>query len=154
MNLECQGTNAYSLEVQLPSVQLMMSFEKLMKGLKRQQDSPFMPTIDKEKAMFSSFIVSQKIVEKCKPFSVGEFVQECMVACAMELCPKEKQKFEDVSLSRQTVTRRIVDMADDSREQLKIVSKNFEYFSLALDESTDITDRYITAFDLCSWSKC
>ena len=72
----------------------------------------------------------------------------------MELCPKEKQKFEDVSLSRQTVTRRIVDMADDSREQLKIVSKNFEYFSLALDESTDITDRYITAFDLCSWSKC
>ena len=54
-----------------------------------------MPTIDKEKAMLSSYIVSQKIVEKCKPFSDGEFVKECMVACAMELCPKEKQKFED-----------------------------------------------------------
>ena len=63
-----------------------------------------------------------------------------MVACAMELCLKEKQKFEDVSLSRQTVTRRIVDMADHSSEQLKIVSKKFEYFSLALDESTDISD--------------
>ena len=63
-----------------------------------------------------------------------------MVACAMELCPKEKQKFEDVSLSRQTVTRRIVDMAVDSRQQLKIVSKKLEYFSLALDESTDISD--------------
>ena len=45
-----------------------------------------------------------------------------------------------VSLSRQTVIRRIVDMADDSREQLKIVSKKFEYFSLALDESTDISE--------------
>ena len=31
-------------------------------------------------------------------------------------------------------------MADDSIEQLKIVSKKFEYFSLALDESTDISD--------------
>ena len=99
-----------------------------------------MPTIDKEKAMLSRYIVSQKIVEKGKPFSDGEFVKECMVACAMELCPKEKQKFEDVSLSRQTVTRKIVDMADDSREQLKIVSKKFEYFSLALDESTNISD--------------
>ena len=113
---------------------------KLMKGLKSQQDSIFRPTIDKEKAMLSSYIVSQKIAEKCKPFSDGEFVKDCMVACAMKLCPKEKQKFEDVSLSRQTVTRRIVDMADDSREQLKIVSKKFEYFSLALDESTDISD--------------
>ena len=56
----------------------------------------------------------------------------------MELCPKEKQKFEDVSLYRQTVTRRIVDMADDSIEQLKIVSKKFEYFYLAL--STYISD--------------
>ena len=113
---------------------------KLMKGLKRQQDSLFKPTIDKEKAMLSSYIVSQKIVEKCKPFSDDVFVKECMVACAMELCPKEKQKFEDVSLFRQTVTRRIVDMAVDSREQLKIVSKKFEYFSIALDESTDISD--------------
>ena len=46
-----------------------------MKGLKRQRDSLFMPTIDKEKAMLSSYIVSQKIVEKCKPFSDGEFVK-------------------------------------------------------------------------------
>ncbi|KAI6651445.1 General transcription factor II-I repeat domain-containing protein 2-like [Oopsacas minuta] len=58
----------------------------------------------------------------------------------MELCLKEKQKFEDVSLSRQTVTWKIVDMAGDSREQLKIVCKTFEYFSLALDESMDISD--------------
>ena len=113
---------------------------KLMKALKSQQDSIFKPTIDKEKAMLSSYIVSQKIAEKCKSFSDGEFVKDCMVACAMKLCPKEKQKFEDVSLSRQTVTRRIVNMADDSIEQLKIVSKKFEYFSIALDKSTDISD--------------
>ena len=49
--------------------------DKLMKGLKRQQDSLFKPTIDKEKDMLSSHIVSQKIVEKCKTFSDGEFVK-------------------------------------------------------------------------------
>ncbi|KAI6661853.1 General transcription factor II-I repeat domain-containing protein 2-like [Oopsacas minuta] len=89
--------------------------------------------------MFSCYIVLQKIVEKCKPFSDGEFIKECMVACAMKLCPKEKQKFEDVSLSRQKVILRIVDMAGGSTEQLTIVGKKFEYFSLALDESTDIS---------------
>ena len=71
-----------------------------------------------------------RLSKRCKPFSDGELVKECMVASVMKLCPKEKHKFEDVSLSRQTVTRRIVDMADDSGEQLEIVSNNFEYFLL------------------------
>ncbi|XP_030834459.1 general transcription factor II-I repeat domain-containing protein 2-like [Strongylocentrotus purpuratus] len=114
--------------------------DKLVTGPKRQQESFVKPTILKEKAVLSSFIVSRIIAEKCKPFSDGEFVKECMLACAEELCPKEKQKFEGVSLSRQTVTRRIVDMGDDSKEQLRNVAANFEYFSLALDESTDISD--------------
>ena len=49
-------------------------------------------------------------------------------------------KFEDVSLSRQTVTRGIVVMADVSKKQLKSEAEKFEYFSLALDECTDISD--------------
>ena len=80
-------------------------------------------------------------VDKCKTFSDGEVVKECMVACAMEPCSKEKYKFENASLSRQTVTRRIVDLPDtDDRRELEIVSKKFEYFYLALDESTDTSD--------------
>lgn len=42
--------------------------DKLMKGLKRQQDSLFMPTIDKEKAMLSSYIVLQKTVKNINHF--------------------------------------------------------------------------------------
>ena len=43
-------------------------------------------------------------------------------------------------MSRQTVTRRTVDLAGVSKEQLKSEAEKFEYFSFGLDESTDISD--------------
>ena len=115
--------------------------DKLMKGLKRQQDSLFMPTIDKEKAMLSSYIVSQKIVEKCQPFQMANLSKNVWwhVQSKMSVCPAKQSLGELL-------------MAGDSREQLKILSKKFEYFYLALD-GTRIS-RYITAFDLCSRRKC
>ncbi|XP_064108016.1 general transcription factor II-I repeat domain-containing protein 2A-like [Macrobrachium nipponense] len=42
-------------------------------------------------------------------------------------------------LNRMTVQRRIVDLSGDIVDQLKEKSKQFVYFSLATDESTDVT---------------
>ena len=50
------------------------------------------------------------------------------------------KNFEAVSLSRRTVTRRIFDIHDHVEMKLKNVMKDCKYFSLALDESTDVTD--------------
>ncbi|XP_064079452.1 general transcription factor II-I repeat domain-containing protein 2A-like [Macrobrachium nipponense] len=49
------------------------------------------------------------------------------------------KKFENISLNRMTVQRRIVDLSGDIVDQLKEKSKQFVYFSLATDESTDVT---------------
>lgn len=46
----------------------------------------------------------------------------------------------NVSLSRNTVADRICEMATDLRTQLSERSKYFNAYSLAVDESTDITD--------------
>ena len=53
-----------------------------------------------------------------------------MVETAGLLCPESKAKFEKVSLSRRTVTRRVELIGED------IV----KLFSLVLDESNDIKD--------------
>ena len=60
--------------------------------------------------------------KKSKPFSDGEFVKECIVRVADFLCPEKKETFAKISLSRQTIARRVEELG----------------YSLALDESTNI----------------
>lgn len=55
------------------------------------------------------------------------------------MCPKDAKKFEKIQLNRMTVQRRITTLAANIEEQLATKSKSFEYFSIALDESTDIS---------------
>jgi hypothetical protein len=50
------------------------------------------------------------------------------------------EKFKTVSQSQQTVSRRVREMADNVSDTLWCVMNDCEYYSLGLDESTDITD--------------
>ncbi|GBP17497.1 General transcription factor II-I repeat domain-containing protein 2A [Eumeta japonica] len=56
------------------------------------------------------------------------------------LCPEKKNEFEKNSLSRRTVVRRIEMMANDIKTILTGRMAGFESFSIALDESTDLSD--------------
>ena len=53
---------------------------------------------------------------------------------------KVSRKFETVSLSHQTIARRVSDLGKHVSSKQKSVVENCIYFSLALDESTDISD--------------
>ena len=70
----------------------------------------------------------------------GEFIKECILDIADIICPENKKKFENISLSRRTVVRRIDAVSEDLTDQLLNKIKTFKWFSLALDESTDIQD--------------
>lgn len=63
-----------------------------------------------------------------------------MCNIAGNICPDIVDKFEEVPLSARTITRRIEDVGDNLLNQLINITKTFQYFSLALDESTDIVD--------------
>jgi hypothetical protein len=63
-----------------------------------------------------------------------------MIESAAVLCPEKKKEFEKVSLSRRTVVRRVEDIAGNLNTQLKEKIQEFDYFSLALDESCDVKD--------------
>ena len=55
------------------------------------------------------------------------------------LCPEKRKDFDNTSLSRRTITRHIEELATNIESTLKELASKFVYYSLAIDESTDIT---------------
>lgn len=94
----------------------------------------------KEEIIRASYEVANLISRENKSFSDGDFVKKCILASVKEIIPEKISLFENISLSRNTITRRVEDIGGDLMSQLQIKSKTFKFFSLALDESTDLTD--------------
>ncbi|XP_035242994.1 general transcription factor II-I repeat domain-containing protein 2B-like [Anguilla anguilla] len=114
--------------------------EDMVVKLQKQQGFFTKLHTSRDAATRTSFVISHKIAKNSKPFSEGEFVKECLVDSAALLCPEKKEAFEHVPLSRRTVTRRIEDIAVNLELQLQRDVANFDFFSLALDESCDVRD--------------
>ena len=56
------------------------------------------------------------------------------------MCPKHKTKLNSIALLRRTVVTRFQKISVDLMRQLKDTSKQFLWYSLALDESNDVQD--------------
>ena len=63
-----------------------------------------------------------------------------LVETAGLLCLENKDKFEKISLSRRTVTRRVELIDEDIASELQKQKESFKLYSLALDESNNIKD--------------
>ena len=114
--------------------------EALLAKLQKQQGFFTKLHTSSDAATMTSFVISHKIAKNSKPFSEGEFVKECLVDSAALICPEKKAAFEQVPLSRRTVTRRIEDIAGNLELQLQREVASYDFFSLALDESCDVSD--------------
>lgn len=112
----------------------------LKKKLKNQQFTFKKPSIETEACVKVSYAIAEKIAKKSKPFIEGEFIKECMESAADILCPSQKQLFSKISLSASTISRRIDDMAGDIDMSLMHETAEFVFYSIALDESTDVSD--------------
>ena len=80
------------------------------------------------------------MAEERKPFSDRKFIKNCLTIFTEYACLEKKHLAEQTSLSRFTVLCRTNDLSDNIKEILKERLKSCEAFSLALDESTDISD--------------
>ena len=97
-------------------------------------------TSESENSIHASFTVSELIGKNLKPFSDGEFIKQCLVSVVEIVCLEKRDLLTNISLSRMTVTRRIEKISKDLKLSLKQRAEQFEYYSLAHDESTDATD--------------
>ena len=93
-----------------------------------------------ESIVAASYAVAKVITKRSKPFSDGKFVKDCFLRVADFMCPEKKELFEKTSLSRQTIARRTEDLAVSVLESLVSKAGDFAFYSLVLDENTDIKD--------------
>ena len=76
-----------------------------------------------------------------KPYSDGKIIKQAIVIFAEECCSASIQlKAKKLQLSKDAVTRLIECISNDQRDQLLQKSKNFVYYSVALDTSKNFTD--------------
>jgi hypothetical protein len=87
----------------------------------------------------ANYELNRMIAMSGKYYSEGDFVKQCLVKTAQIVCPEKAHLFKDISLTRNTVAERIDQMSGDLKQQLKAALSRFEHFSIAIDETADIT---------------
>ncbi|KAI7790569.1 general transcription factor II-I repeat domain-containing protein 2 [Triplophysa rosa] len=108
--------------------------------LSAQQQQFFRANKAQENSTLASYEVAHLIAQHGKPFTDGEFVKECLMKVATIICPEKMQDFKNISLSRNTVGRRIEDLSANLKEQVTDKVPTFDFYSIACDDSTDSTD--------------
>ena len=113
---------------------------KLKRSLQGQQKMISVYKDDSQSTTELSYKISEAIAEKGKAFSDGKFVKYCLMIFAERACPEKKYLIEQTSLSRFTVGCRTNALSSHLVNILAENASKFSYYSLAVNESTDITD--------------
>lgn len=99
--------------------------------------------LDHFAATLLTYEISYILAKHKRPYEAGEEHKESIIK-AMEIIHGDDEKFSDFAhglpLSRQTVVRRVTSINNDLVEQLIHDLERCTYFSIQLDESTDVTD--------------
>lgn len=94
-----------------------------------------------DKCTEASFRVSWILCKNMIPFTHAEVVKECMLESVKVMEGEESvNKYKKIPLSNDTATRRCKELANNISCQLVSELSQCNYFSLAADESTDISD--------------
>nr|XP_006115076.1 general transcription factor II-I repeat domain-containing protein 2A-like [Pelodiscus sinensis]XP_025036450.1 general transcription factor II-I repeat domain-containing protein 2A-like [Pelodiscus sinensis] len=113
--------------------------KELQKNLNTQQTIFTKRQKEMDSVMQASYVVNELIKKRNRPHSDGEFIKECIVATAALLAPEKLRLFESMNLSRRTVSDGIKDETHDIEISQEDSAADFEFYSLAVDEVTDIT---------------
>ena len=106
---------------------------KLKSSLSAQQNTFTKFVARNEKSVIASYVIAEKIARSARPFTDSEFVRECMQEVAKVMLPDKSRLFDDISLSRNSIARRIEDIGKDLSGQYlqKQLSFNvFPWFSM------------------------
>ena len=90
--------------------------------------------------MEASYEIAFEIAKQKKPHTIGEtLLKPCMIkAIHLVLGEASAKKMQQISLSNNTIQRRISNMSMDVKELVLTEIKASPLFSFQLDESTDV----------------
>lgn len=98
---------------------------------------------EQQKCAQASLQISWIFGKHMKPFTDADIVKECMLQFVNILFENKKkivETFRHIPISASTNTRNTEVLAKDNHNQLKQDLSTTDFYSIALDESCDITD--------------
>ncbi|XP_015911845.2 zinc finger BED domain-containing protein 5-like [Parasteatoda tepidariorum] len=96
---------------------------------------------DQYNALHASYATSLELAKAKKPYTDGVVVKKCAVEMAKGFGDSKVAKhFDSVPASHQTTQRRVAEMGDQIQQKLSREIEKCCYFSLCIDESTDLSD--------------
>ena len=114
-------------------------FESMKHGLESQRNLFTKQIAENESITRASYKIVNRMVERGKPFTDGKLIKECIIEAVNDLCPEKASLFENISLSASTVVRRTEELGENIQSQIHEKAKDFLWYSLAMDESTDLS---------------
>ena len=119
-------------------------FQKLGENVKRQRLDQTGQSYQKSAGILhASYEISLLIAKNTKAHTIAEnlVLPAAKILVRNLIGEKEVEKLNSVSLSNDTVKRRIHDMSDDISDEVTTAVKASKYgFAMQLDESTDVTN--------------
>lgn len=115
-------------------------YEKMINDSQESQAEKLPDRILKRKA---SFVIAAGLAKRCRPFEDGMFYKELsdsVLECFGEKGAEMRKLINDIPVSSTTITRRTENISAFIYSNIKDRIINCKYFSLCLDEYTDITD--------------
>ena len=91
-------------------------------------------------AVEDSYATIEMIAKVGSPFTGGEYVKKYILQAANIVFSETKSQFSTIRISANTVADHISQISSNMYEQLCEKATYFSAYSIALDESTDITD--------------
>jgi hypothetical protein len=86
----------------------------------------------------ASHASSNLIASNSKPFTDRQFIKECLIETVKFMCPDKVNYFQSITLTRNAVHEHTDGISNNLKIQLCNISKHFEAFSTAMDESRDV----------------
>ncbi|XP_076323848.1 general transcription factor II-I repeat domain-containing protein 2-like isoform X1 [Tachypleus tridentatus] len=114
-------------------------FESMKRVFESQKNLFTRKFAENESVTRTSYKIVHRMAERGKPFTDGNYIKKYMMEAANELCPEKANFFESISLSATSVLRRAEELGENIALQIRQKARNFIWYSLALDESTDLS---------------
>lgn len=94
-----------------------------------------------QKSLTASYAIALLIAKNKKPFTDGKLIKTGAIEMAKAFnLDIAAENFESVSLSTQTISRRVSEIGEQIQQKMKHMISTCKYYSLCLDESTDKSD--------------